>query len=72
MTKEQHNKILDGLLEQVNLNDFRYEVIRMAHLITKADQLDLMQVLMMRIPYSHPDYEKLTEMVEKAVADAEK
>lgn len=72
MTKEQHNKILYGLLEQANLNDFRCEIIRMAYLIAKADQLDLMQALITRMPYSHPDYERLTELVNKAVADSEK
>jgi hypothetical protein len=72
MTKAEHNKILDGLLGQLDMNRIKSEIIRMAHMIAKADQLDLMEELITQIPYSNPDYEQLTEMVNKAVADAEK
>ena len=72
MKKEEHNLILKELLEQVDLNDLRGEVIRMSHLIAKGDQLDLMEVLMMHLPYKSPDYERLNAQVDKAVADSKK
>ena len=72
MKKEEHNLILKELLEQVDLNDLRGEVVRMSHLIAKGDQLDLMGALMMRIPYKSPDYERLNAQVDKAVADSKK
>lgn len=72
MTKAEHNKILEDLWDQVNLNDFKAEIILMSHLVTKDHQLQLMEDLIMRVPYNSPDYKRLTDLVEKAVVDSKK
>lgn len=72
MTKAEHNKILEGLWDQVNLNDFKAEIILMSHLVAKDHQIQLMEDLLMRVPLKSPEYERLAAQVEKAVADSKK
>lgn len=72
MTKAEHNKILEDLWDQVNLNDFKAEIILMSHLVAKDHQIQMMEDLIMRVPYKSPDYKRLTDLVEKAVVDSKK
>lgn len=72
MTKAEHNKILEDLWDQVNLNDFKAEIILMSHLVAKDHQIQLMEDLLMRVPIKSPDYKRLTDLVDKAVADSKK
>lgn len=72
MTKAEHNKILEDLWDQVNLNDFKSEIILMSHLVAKDHQIQMMEDLIMRVPYKSPDYKRLTDLVDKAVADSKK
>lgn len=72
MTKAEHNKILEDLWDQVNLNDFKAEIILMSHLVSKDHQIQMMEDLLMRVPYKSPDYKRLTDLVDKAVADSKK
>jgi len=67
MTKAEHNKILEDLWDQVNLNDFKAEIILMSHLVAKDHQIQLMMALINKV-----DCKRLTDLVNKAVADAEK
>lgn len=72
MTKAEHNKILEDLWDQVNLNDFKAEIILMSHLVAKDHQIQIMEDLLMRVPIKSADYGRLTALVEKAVADSKK
>lgn len=72
MTKAEHNKILEDLWDQVNLNDFKAEIILMSHLVAKDHQIQIMEDLLMRVPLKSPEYGRLNGMVEKAVADSKK
>lgn len=72
MTKVEHNKILEELWDQVNLNDFKAEIILMSHLVAKDNQIQLMEDLIMRVPLKSPEYDRLSGLVEKAVADSKK
>ena len=72
MTKAEHNKILEDLWDQVNLNDFKAEIILMSHLVAKDHQIQMMEDLLMRVPIKSADYERLSGLVEKAVADSKK
>ena len=72
MTKAEHNKILEDLWCQVNLNDFKDEIIMMSYLVAKDYQIQLMGALMQRVPYKSPEHKRLGELADKAVADSEK
>jgi len=72
MTKAEQNKILEGLWKEVNLNDFKDDIVLMSHLITKDHQIQLMEKMIGNFPPNHKDYQGLKAQVAKAVTDSKK
>ena len=72
MTKAENNKILEELLVQVPLGNFKDDVVLMAQLMAKDFQIQLMQKLIAGYPPKHPAYQDLKAKIDKAVANFEK
>jgi len=72
MKKEEQNQILEDLWNQVDLGEFKSEIIEMSKSITKTEQLHIMWELLARLPYENPEYDRLNAAVNVAIADSEK
>lgn len=72
MTKAKHNKILEDLLVQTQLGNFREDIILMTQMMAADFQIQLMQKLMAGLSPNHPAYPSLKAQVDVAVANFEK
>lgn len=72
MSKAEHNKILEDLLKQSQLGNFREDIILMTQMMAADFQIQLMQKLMAGLSPKQPGYQGLKAQVDVAVADFRK
>lgn len=72
MSKAEHNKILEDLLIQTQLGNFREDIILMTQMMAADYQIQLMQKLIASLSPRHQDYYNLKAQVDAAVADFRK
>jgi len=72
MSKAEHNKSLEDLLEQSQLGNFREDIILMSQMMAVDFQIQLMQKLMASLSPRHQGYQDLKDQVDVALADFRK
>lgn len=72
MSKAEHNKILEDLLEQSQLGNFREDIVLMTQMMAADFQIQLMQKLLVCLSPKQQSYQGLKAQVDVAVANFEK